>query len=50
MADEDFNLVDLIQQPRFHDPLSATEYLEGVRWPNGRSVPTVASMSALRIC
>src|SRR4051812_23681114 len=35
MADEEFNLVDLLREPRFRDPLSAAEYLEGVRWPDG---------------
>ena len=35
MSSEDFNLVDLLREPRFRDPLSAAEYLEGVRWPNG---------------
>src|SRR3954470_5566080 len=39
MADEEFNLVDLLREPRFRDPLSAAEYLEGVRWPNGPTCP-----------
>ena len=35
----DLNLVALMQEPRFRDPLSAAEYLEGIRWPNGNVCP-----------
>lgn len=36
---EDLNLVSLMQEPRFRDPLSAAEYLESIRWPDGHVCP-----------
>jgi transposase-like protein len=39
MADADVNLVSLMQEPRFRDPLAAAEYLEGIRWPDGPVCP-----------
>lgn len=39
MPDADINLVSLMQEPRFRDPLAAAEYLEGIRWPDGPVCP-----------
>lgn len=39
MEDSDFNLVSLLQEDRFREPLAAAEYLEGIRWPNGPVCP-----------
>lgn len=39
MAGEEVNLVALMQEDRFRDPLAAAEYLEGLRWPGGPVCP-----------